>query len=89
VTVLPTMPNTPDDKSEPKPKGGKRPGAGRKPQPERVRHAATMVRSSEEWKAAVHSFAEWDRATSVSELIDRAVVAYARDRGYDKTFPKR
>jgi hypothetical protein len=48
-----------------------------------------MVRSSEAWKEAVAALADWDRATSVSELIDRAIVEYARVRGYDKPIPKR
>jgi hypothetical protein len=70
--------------------GGARAGAGRKPKPtERVRKAVTMIRSADEWKAAVEQFAEWDRASTVSELIDRAVVAYARARGYDRPIPKR
>lgn len=62
---------------------------GPKPDPSRVRDAATMVRSGLAWKQAVEAFAEWDRAPSVSDLIDRAIVAYARERGYDKAFPKR
>jgi hypothetical protein len=62
---------------------------GPKPDPTRVRDAVTNVRSTEAWKNAVEEFAEWDRAPSVSDLIDRAIVAYARERGYDKAFPKR
>ena len=83
------MRQPPGDKPEAKPKGGKRAGAGRKPQPDRVRLATTMVRSSDAWKEAVIAFAEWDRAPSVSDLIDRALVAYARQQGYDKPIPKR
>jgi hypothetical protein len=84
------MPKTPGSQPKPETHGGKRAGAGRKPQPaERVRKAVTMVRSSDAWKTAVEQLAEWDRATSVSELIDRAVVAYARGRGYDQPIPKR
>ncbi len=51
--------------------------------------SSLMVRSSPEWKATVEAFAEWDRAPSVSDLVDRAIVAYARERGYEKAFPKR
>jgi hypothetical protein len=84
------MPKQTDDQPKPKGHGGKRTGAGRKPETaERVRKAVTMVRSSDSWKEAVGKFAEWDRATSVSELIDRAVVEYARARGYAQPIPKR
>lgn len=60
-----------------------------KPPTRRVRNAVTLVRSTDPWKEAVEAFADWDRASSVSELVDRAIVAYARERGYDKPFPKR
>jgi hypothetical protein len=73
--------------AEPKKKPKSKPGP--KPDPSRVRSAATLVRSSDAWKRAVEEFAEFDRAPSVSDLIDRAVVAYARERGYDKPIPKR
>lgn len=72
--------------TEPK-KPRKKPGP--KPGPSRVRDEAIMVRSTLAWKQAVEAFAEWDRAPSVSDLIDRAVVAYARERGYEKAFPRR
>ncbi len=62
---------------------------GPKPDPSRVRGAATLVRSTEAWKRAVEAFAEFDRAPSVSDLVDRAIVAYARERGYEKPIPKR
>jgi hypothetical protein len=62
---------------------------GPKPDPARVRDAVLNVRSTEAWKQAVEEFAEWDRAPSVSDLMDRAIVSYARERGYDKPFPKR
>lgn len=55
----------------------------------RLRTAMTLVRSSEPWKEAVEQFADWDRATSISELVDRAIISYARERGYDKPIPKR
>jgi hypothetical protein len=47
------------------------------------------VRSCEEWKQAVAEFAEWDRAASISDLVDRAIVEYARARGYGKPIPRR
>lgn len=68
-----------------KPKG--RPGP--KPDPTRVRDATTMVRSSAAWKAFLEQLAEYDRATSVSELIDRAVIRYAREIGFKGEMPKR
>jgi hypothetical protein len=83
------MPKKPAGQSTPGTHGGKRPGAGRKPVQDRARDASTLVRSSHAWKEAVAAFAEWDRAPSVSDLIDRAVVAYARQQGYDKPIPKR
>jgi len=51
--------------------------------------ATTLVRSSEAWKAEVEALAEHDRAPSVSDLIDRAVAAYARSIQYPKPIPKR
>jgi hypothetical protein len=71
--------------------GGNRPGSGRKPQvdQDRIRNASTMVRSSEAWKLAIQEFAEWDRAPSVSDLVDRAILDYARSRKYDKPIPRR
>ena len=62
---------------------------GPKPDPARTRFAVTNVRSSPDWKAWVEGLAEFDRATSVSELVDRALVAYARERGHKVPPPKR
>jgi hypothetical protein len=72
--------------TEPK-KPRKKPGP--KPDPSKARDSAIMVRSTAAWKQAVEEFAEWDRAPSVSDLIDRSIVGYARERGYEKAFPKR
>jgi hypothetical protein len=69
--------------------GGRRDGAGSKPAGERTRTAAVMIRSSVEWKAAIEEFAIWDRAPSTVDLFDRAVVAYARERGYPNPIPRR
>jgi hypothetical protein len=55
----------------------------------RLRDAATFIRSTQAWKQFVEEFADWDRAPSVSDLIDRALVSYARERKYDKPMPKR
>jgi hypothetical protein len=60
-----------------------------KSEPSRVREAVTFIRSSDEWKAFVEEFRDWDRATSTAELIDRAIAFYARERGYPKVAPKR
>jgi hypothetical protein len=49
----------------------------------RIRDAVTFIRSSEAWKAHVEQLADLDRAPSVSDFIDRAVVHYARSRGFD------
>jgi hypothetical protein len=62
---------------------------GPKPDPTRTRNAVINVRSTEAWKQAVEEFADWDRAPSASDLVDRAVVSYARERGYGKAFPTR
>lgn len=72
-----------------KPKGGKREGSGRRPEGDRKRAAVTAIRSSEEWKSELESLAEWDRATTVAELIDRAVAYYAKERGYPGSMPMR
>jgi hypothetical protein len=60
-----------------------------KPQPRRIRSATTNIRSSPEWKEWVDGLAEFDRAPSVNELFDRALVAYAREIKYPKPAPKR
>ncbi len=54
---------------------------GPKPDPARVRDVSTLIRSTRAWKDALEGFAEWDRTSSVADLIDRAVIAYARDAG--------
>ena len=69
--------------------GGKREGAGRKPDGDRSRNVVTNLRSTPEWKVAISELAEWDRATTVAELIDRAIAHYARERGYPNPIPRR
>lgn len=68
-------------------KAKKKPGP--KPDPERVRSAAIIVRGRPEWKEWVEGLAEADRAPSVNDLIDRALVTYAREIKYPKPAPKR
>jgi hypothetical protein len=62
---------------------------GPKPDPSRVRDAVTLVRSRQDWKAAVEEAAEFDRAPSVADFIDRAVAHYCRQIGFPKALPKR
>jgi hypothetical protein len=88
MTALQTMPKRPGDRTQGAGHGGKRPGAGRKPQPEGARPAMTMVRSSAEWKAWVEELAEYNR-TNVTDLIDQALVRHAREIGFAKVAPKR
>ena len=63
--------------------------AGSSPTPERVSTSMLMVRSTVEWKAEIEAFAAFDRATTISELIDRAVANYARHQAYDRPIPRR
>jgi len=69
--------------------GGFREGAGGRPVGEHARIATVPIRCSEEWKAAVSELAAWDRAASLADLFDRAIVSYARERGYKVQIPKR
>ncbi len=62
---------------------------GPKPDPSRVRSATTIIRSMPAWKEWIEEFAEFDRCSSVSELLDRALVSYARDAKFPKPAPKR
>ena len=62
---------------------------GPKPDPSKARDATTMVRSTQAWKEAIEALAEFDRAPSVSDLIDRAVAAYAREIKYPHLIPRR
>jgi hypothetical protein len=60
-----------------------------KPKVHRVRDATTNIRSTQEWKAWVDELADFDRAPSVNDLVDRALVAYAREIKFPKPAPKR
>ncbi len=68
-----------------KPKG--KPGP--KPDPTRVRTANVLVRGMPDWKTWLEELAEFDRASNVGDLIDRALVAYARSIQFPKQAPKR
>lgn len=60
-----------------------------KREPKRTREAATFIRSSEEWKQWIERLAEFDRGSSVADLLDRAAVAYAKKIGFDEPAPRR
>jgi hypothetical protein len=65
--------------------------AKKKPGPKPVdggRVAVIPIRSTEAWKAWVEELAESDRV-NVSDLVDRALVAYAREIKFPKPAPKR
>lgn len=66
---------------------GKRPGP--KPDPDRVRSAVTNIRSSPEWKEWLGRFAEHHRSPSLADLVDDAVVHFARHVGFKEVPPKR
>ena len=71
--------------AEPKKKG--KPGP--KPDPSRNRTAVIMVRGMPDWKAWIEELAEHMRSPSVGDLIDKALVAYARDNKFPKSAPPR
>jgi hypothetical protein len=71
---------------EPKRKGK----PGRKPDPERAMQATLMVRGSKAWRAWVDALAEHaTRSGSVSDLVDQALVEFARIKGFGEDPPKR
>ena len=59
------------------------------PKEQRVRTAVTAIRSRPEWKDWVERLAEFDRAPSLNDLFDRAMVIYARHVGFNEVPPKR
>jgi hypothetical protein len=72
--------------AEPKKKPKKKPGP--KPEPSRVRTALIQVRAMPDWKDWVKALAEFDRC-DVVDLIDRALVHYAREIKFPKQAPRR
>lgn len=68
----------------PKRKG--RPGP--KPDPSKARTATAMIRATVAYREWLDELAEFKR-TTVSDLIDDALVAYARSEGFTKLPPKR
>jgi hypothetical protein len=62
-----------------------------KPGPKPVdggRVAATTIRSTAAWKAWVDRLAEFDRST-VADVVDHALVVYAREKRFAEAAPKR
>lgn len=55
----------------------------------RRRDAVVMIRGTQEWKAWVERLGRADRAASINELFDRALVVYARHIGFSEVPPKR
>ncbi len=52
------------------------------------KRTAVIIKTSVEWKDWLSRFAESNR-TSVSALIDQAVVEFAKSRGFDELPPPR
>jgi hypothetical protein len=67
----------------------KKTGGKDEPREQRVRTAVTAIRSIPEWKEWAERLAEFDRAPSLNELFDRALVHYARHVGFKESPPKR
>lgn len=67
-------------KKKPVPKG--------RPKTSRARTAAINIRAMPEWKEWVDAFADFDRCSLV-EVIDRALVVYAREKKFPRTPPRR
>lgn len=63
-------------KADAKPTGGK------------GRTNLTNIRSTEDWKAWLDELAQFDRST-VADVIDHALVDYARAKGFPKPAPPR
>jgi hypothetical protein len=65
---------------------------GRKPKRKRrdtePRPIALTIRGRQEWKGWVASLADFERI-SINELVDRALVRYAREVGYKTGAPER
>lgn len=69
--------------------GGHRQGAGRKPDPAKPSRSILGIGGTPEWRAFVDRFAEFGRAASAAELIDRALEHYAKAQGYPGPIPRR
>ncbi len=65
------------------------PTVPKKGEESRVRTGVILVRGVPEWKAWAEELADFDRAPSMNDLIDRALVAYARQVRFPKSAPRR
>jgi hypothetical protein len=65
------------------------PPAKPKAEESRVRTGVLLVRGVPEWKVWAEELADFDRAPSMNDLVDRALVVYARHVGFPKPAPKR
>lgn len=83
MSLATAMPEKP--KPAPKPKGGGK--RGPVPDPTRARSVLTNIRSTEAWKLWLQRFAGHQRK-DVSDLIDEALLRYAREAGFEMP-PKR
>jgi hypothetical protein len=63
------------------------PSEGPKPQPRRVRSAATNIRSTPEWKEWLLRFSAHVRK-DVADAVDEGMMRYARAEGFESP-PKR
>jgi hypothetical protein len=61
---------------------------GPKPNPSRVRTALIQIRSLPDWKDWVKELADYDRC-DVVDLIDKALLHYAREIKFPKAAPRR
>ena len=61
---------------------------GRPPAADGIRERAIVVRGRDDWKSWVQELSDFCRL-DLSDLVDAALVDYARTRGFDKSAPKR
>ena len=71
------------DSAEPPRRRGRPKGSGVGP-----KGNVFSIRGSEEWRAWVGRLADHDRL-KVADVIDKALVAYAKEQGFDEPAPRR
>jgi hypothetical protein len=64
------------------------PKKGRPPSAEGTRDQAVVVRGRVPWKTWVDELADYCRM-DISDMVDQALVEFARGKGFDKMPPKR
>ncbi len=79
VTVAKSDKPTDDTKGKP----------GPKPDPDKVRSASILLKGRPVWKVWVLELAEHCHSPNTNELVDRALLYYAREMGFPKPAPKR